>query len=244
MGRIFAAPLFLGAKDDMDLDGFGTYPAGVGTRYAWGGGFQAGVYYNTETCWHFGASLKSPQWMEPFRFNTEDQLGNPREVRFRLNYPLIASIGASYTGFEKWILACDLRYFDYANTTGFGPEGMTPQGALTGLDWNNVFAVAIGAQRQLNDCLFVRVGYCFNENPIDSFASQFNVASPLIIKHSLHTGFSYVFADNWMFSLTYVHCFENEVTGPLHGALGPIPNTSVTSTVSADALSMGLSKRF
>jgi long-chain fatty acid transport protein len=216
----------------------------VGTRYAWGGGFQVGVYYNLNACWHFGASLKSPQWMEPFRFNTEDELGRPRQVEFRLNYPMIISLGTSYTGFDKWILACDVRYFDYANTTGFGSEGMSPTGALTGLDWNNVFSVAVGAQRQIGDCFFVRGGYCFNENPIDSFAAQFNVASPLIIKHTLHMGCSYIFADNWMVSVAYVHGFENDSTGQLHSALGLIPDTSVSSKISADILCMGLSKRF
>jgi len=244
LGRIFASPLFLGDMDDANQDGFPSYPCGVGTRYAWGGGFQVGVYYNADSCWHFGASLKSPQWMEPFRFNTEDELGQPRQVRFRLNYPLIASIGASYTGFEKWILACDVRYFDYANTDGFGSEGMSPTGALTGLDWNNIFSVAVGAQRQIGECFFARMGYCFNENPIDGFAAQFNVASPLIIKHTLHMGCSYVFADNWMFSLAYVHGFENDATGQLHSAAGLIPDTSVTSTISADILSVGVSKRF
>ena len=39
-------------------------PAGRGTRYSWGGGAQLGVYYITENFWHFGASIKSPQWME------------------------------------------------------------------------------------------------------------------------------------------------------------------------------------
>lgn len=31
----------------------------------------------------------------------------------------IASLGAAYIGFEKWVLAADLRHIDYQNTDGF-----------------------------------------------------------------------------------------------------------------------------
>ena len=244
IARLYASPLFLAARDDVNSDGFPTFPTGVGTRYHWGGGFQVGLYYTTDCGWHFGTSVKSPQWMEPFRFRSEDELGRPQTVHFHLNYPLIVSVGASYAGFENWIFACDVRYFDYANTTGFGSSGFGPDGALTGLAWNNIMSVAFGAQRQITDRLSVRGGYSFNENPIDSDAEQFNVASPLIVKHSLHAGLSYVFADNWIAAVTYSHSFENEVTGPLSSALGPIPGTSVTSTASADTIYIGFSKRF
>ena len=121
MARLFATPLFLGPQIAPEI-----WPAGVGTRYAWGGGFQLGAYYTGDSCWNFGASVKSPQWMEPFRYKSEDALGQPLDVTFNMNYPLIASIGASYTGFENWLLACDLRFFDYADTTGFRDVGFNP----------------------------------------------------------------------------------------------------------------------
>ena len=58
---------------------------------------------------------------------TQDSLGRPQLETFRLDYPLIASVGGSYTGFESWILGCDVRYFNYAGTAasagGFAPNG-------------------------------------------------------------------------------------------------------------------------
>ena len=87
--------------------------------------------------------------------------------------------------------------------------------------------------------------YCYNDNPISSEATMFNVASPLITQQTAHCGVSYLFADNWMFSLAYTHAFENSVSGPVQPAGSPpIPGSSVSSTVSADALSVGFSKRF
>ena len=99
-------------------------------------------------------------------------------------------------------------------------------------------------QRQLGQRLFLRLGYCYNDDPITSEASQFNVASPLITQHTIHVGGSYMFADNWLFSVAYVHAFENEVSGPLEQGSVPIAGTSVASKVSADTLTAGFSKRF
>src|SRR5207245_949021 len=56
----------------------GDYPVGTHTRYAWGGGVQAGVYYLLGDAWHIGASVKSPQWFEDFHFNTAGDGGRPR----------------------------------------------------------------------------------------------------------------------------------------------------------------------
>src|SRR5205823_2776319 len=50
-------------------DGF---PPATHTRISWGLGFQAGLYYATDAHWNFGVAYKSPQWLEPFRFNTTD----------------------------------------------------------------------------------------------------------------------------------------------------------------------------
>jgi long-chain fatty acid transport protein len=245
MAKLYASPLFLGPRDNSNHDLYSTWSPGVGTRYTWGGGFQVGMYYTTDNDWHYGLSVKSPQWMEPFRYKSENELGGPRDISFNLNYPTIVSLGASYSGFENWVLACDVRYFDYANTTGFRHVGFGPDFALNGLSWNSVTSVAFGAQRRMSERFYLRGGYCFNENPIDSAAAQYNVASPLIIQHTLHMGASYMFAQNWMATLAYVHGFENSVSGPLHGPTGGnLAGTSVTSKVAADEISLGITKRF
>ncbi len=237
MGKLYATPLFLGPKFNDE------WAAGVGTRYVWGGGCQAGLFCKTDSGWNYGASIKSPQWIEPFRYKSQDNDGNPVTITFDMDYPLIASFGTAYTGFEKWIFACDLRYFDYSNTPGFRHVGFSDDGAAQGLQWNSIMSVSLGAQRQVTDRLTARVGYCFNENPIDSNAAQTNVASPLIIMHTLNTGISYMFEHDWLMSLTYTHCFQNSVTGPLHNASGRTLGT-VTSTTAADTVSMGITKRF
>ncbi len=245
LARVAADPLFLVAPDDADGSGVPRYPSGRGNRYSWGGGFQIGIYYITDNYWHFGASVKSPQWFEEIRFFTEDEIGLPRTEKVKFDYPMIISLGTAYSGFENWVFACDLRYFDYANTDGFGPSGFAPDGSVRGLGWSNIFSVHMGVQYKATECLYLRGGYYYAQNPIHSSDVLFNVASPLITQHVVSVGASYELTQCLVLSLVYLHALENEVRGPfIAPAVGSLPGTSISSQVSADALGLGLTVKY
>lgn len=246
LARLMADPLVFAPPDDADGSLVPRYPAGCATRYSWGGGFQVGAYYTGDNCWQWGLSFKSQQWLEPFRFNTSNELGVPRQEDIHFDYPMIISLGTAYTGFERWLLACDVRYFDYRNTAGFGdPAGFDASGAVTGLGWRSIFSVHTGAQYQATQRLVLRMGYQYNDNPIGSDEAFFNIASPLIVQHIVSTGLSYNLTDQLVFSMAYLHGFENSVSGPLQvPGVGPLAGTSVTSRISADALAAGVTVRY
>ncbi len=244
LARLVASPAFFGTPDDADGDGYFSYPDASGTLYHWGAGFQAGVYYTTDVGWHLGACLKSPQWFETFRFESEDELGRPQQYQADFDYPLIVSVGAAYSGFDKTMLACDLRYFDYAGAAGFGDCGFLASGAAAGLGWRSVMAVSTGIERRLTDRFSVRFGYALNENPIPSCQAGANMTSSLIIKHWLTGGLSWRVTDHWMLSLAYVHGFQNEISGPVLTPSGPVPGTRITETAYLDSLVAGVSVRF
>jgi long-chain fatty acid transport protein len=222
------------------------YPASDGTRYHFGGGFQVGVYYTANEAWHFGVCFKSPQWFERFDANTVDASGVPEVASVRFNYPLILSFGTSYTGIENWLFACDVRYFNYAGAAGFGsPAVFDAGGAVTGLGWRDIVSVHTGAQYCATDRLQLRIGYQYNPSPIGSEQAFFNVASPLIIEHVAGIGCSYYLTSNEILSLAYLHGFQNQLSGPIQApGFGDIPGTSVTSSVSADALSAGVTVQY
>jgi len=199
---------------------------GSGNREHWGGGFQVGAYYTGENNWNFGCSLKSPQWFETFRFFTPSGV-----TKFNLDYPLTVSLGTAYTGFERWVIAADVRYFDYGNAPGFRALG-----------WNSVFAGAIGAQYQASDRWKLRMGYNFNENPIGTNAVALNIADPLIQTHNIATGCSYAFTPNVDINLAYVYLVNNKVTGPL---LPPFaPSDTISNEIAAHSLALGVTVRY
>lgn len=222
----------------------GIYPAGTHTQQTWGAGFQAGVYYKTDTGWHLGASVKSPQWFDTFHFNATDSLGQPQTLKANFNYPLMVTMGAGYTGFERWTLVSDFHFIDYANTNGFSQTGFDSTGAVKGLGWNSVFAVALGAQYQWTDCLSLRAGYTYNTNPIDNSNTMFNAASPMILQNTLYVGGSCKLSCNLLVSVAYAHALENSIQGPMVSPFGPISGTLVRSSVSADTVMFGATVKF
>jgi long-chain fatty acid transport protein len=244
MTYLIADPAFIAAPDGSASPTFPTLGAATHSRFTWGQGFQAGIYYTTCAGWNFGASIKSPQWTEPFRYFTQDQLGRPRTIKFHFDVPMVASVGTSYTGFQGWVLAADFRYVDFHNTEGLRQSGFGPDGAVRGLGWDNVFAMSLGAQYQVTDCLSARLGYTFNTDPIPESKTSFNIASSTIIQHSVSVGFSYSFTPCLSVSLTYIHDFENSISGPVISRLGPIPGSSVKSEVEADGLLVGARLKF
>jgi long-chain fatty acid transport protein len=239
IARLSANPLFFAAPD-----GTGAFPPGYGGRYHYGGGVQLGLYYITDRCWRFGASIKSPLWFEDFRFHTQDAVGAIRTERLDIDLPMIVSLGTSYAGIDRLLWALDVRYFDYKNTNGFRDTGFDPATlAVRGLGWSNTFSISNGLQYQCTDALTVRAGYTFQRNPISSANTFYNVASPLILEHLLSLGGSCQLADNLMFNIVYVHAFNARNTGPIYGLPGGLTGT-VTSEISADALGAGFTLKY
>jgi long-chain fatty acid transport protein len=240
-----ADPLLLVAPNDANGNGFATFPDGTHSHLQWGAGFQVGVYYSLTDDWHLGASFKSPQWFETFRFNSADELGRPLSERVRFDLPLITSVGVSYTGLERWVLAADVRYIDYHNTKGFDTSGFAADGAVRGLGWDSQVVVAVGAQYALTDRVALRIGYSYNNNPETSDVAFFNIAAPTIVQHTLYAGASWSLTETLVLALAYVHAFEGEVDGPfILPVAGAIPGTNVQSRTSADAFVMGLTVKY
>lgn len=241
LANVSASPFFLAPPNDANGDGFASYGPGDGTRTAFGGGFQVGAYYITDAQFRFGASYKSPQWLEPIRMNSQNEIGGPTFFTYNFDMPSITTLGVAYSGFERWLFATDFRYFDYANADGFRQSGFDPDGSVAGLGWDSVFSVSQGVQYEITDRLTLRTGYTFNQNPISDEQAFFNVASTLIIQHWYSLGATYRWSDRVSSTIAYTHGFENSVTGPFyHPTFGALAGTSVTERVSADILSAGV----
>ena len=232
------------SPDNASGNGFATYPAATHTRYGWGFGIEGGAYYNFDNGLKLGASVKSPRWFEKFSYQSVDQLGNPRSTSLSVNLPLIASAGVAYSGFPRWLLGVDTHYLDYTNTAGFRASGFDATGAAQGVGWRSIWAVACGAQYRLSDSISLRLGYSFNQNPIDSNRTLFNVASPLVLQNTLTAGASYQVTESFSLSLAYLHFFQNASTGSIITPTGIIPGSSVTNVLSADSIVLGGTVRF
>lgn len=201
---------------------------GTGNRYSFGGGFQAGLYYDTLAGWRFGVSYKSQNWVEDVRFKTL----NGGVQKLDLDYPAILSFGACWYGWEKWVLAFDMRYF-FFESAGYDIMG-----------WKDVFSFNFGIQRELSDRLSLRVGYSVNENQLDSSFSRGSLVVPLLPRHALFTGMSFKIDEHMTLNLTYGHIFKGTVTGCYMGKGYEQLGGYVTNTAEADEVVAGVSFNF
>jgi long-chain fatty acid transport protein len=214
----------------------GSFAPGVASEYEWGGGLQCGVYYILNDSWRFGSSFKSTQWISDFQFNTTDGAGAPRIVTADIDLPMIVSVGTSYSGLENWLFALDARYFDYAGTAGLGDRAtIDGAGALGGLDWSSVVAVALGAQRKFGDMFALRGGYTYNQSPIKDSEGLVNLATPLFYEHMLSTGFSITPNRSLSFNAAYSHMFDNTLSSDI------VPGITFSNSMHANFLTAGIS---
>jgi long-chain fatty acid transport protein len=243
LANLSAAPALFGVPDAT-----GNYPPATNGELHAGGGAQAGLYFTSDWDLNVGLSIKSPQLFQTFKYQTVNAKGQATLTQVQLDYPGIASLGLSYTGLERWILASDFRYIDYRNATGFDGIGFVQAGNLTGalhgLGWNDVFALALGAQYEVSSSFHVRGGYTYNTDPIPSSRTTFNVASPLIVEHTVYLGLSWDFSETFGVSVAYAHAFDNSISGPIVTFKGAIPGSMVQSTTSADSFLIGATIKF
>ncbi len=235
IGRLEINPLFAAAPVN------GQYPTSAGSRFAFGGGAQFGVYYAPNAHWRFGASYKSEQWIEDFRFQFQDASGAPSVTTADFEYPSIVSIGTSYTGIPGVVWALDARYFDYEHARGFGTGGFSPRGELLGTGWRSVYSFATGVQTQLNHRVKLRFGHVYNTNPIASDNLLINSVAPLITEHISSVGASVGLTKNLTANLAYLHAWENQISGPF---IPQVPGSTITLNTRADLLTGSLTLKW
>lgn len=244
IGDITASPFVFSAPNDADGSGVPRYANGVGTRNHFGGGLQAGVFYEGDQGVNLGFTFKSPQWMEDFSYHTTDELGSPRTVSSKLDLPMVLSFGAAWTGWENWLIATDIRYHDFSQADGFDGSGYGPDFSVAGLGWDSVVTVATGIQYEASDDVSLRMGYTYNQNPIPDQQAFFNIGTPLSYEHEIHAGASLRVSERTFVHFAYTYYFESSVSGPIVTPAGAIPGSNVSNSMSAHIADVGITVQY
>lgn len=229
------SPAFFGGPNDANGDGLSSFPDGSGTRPYWGGGFRVGAVCHLTQDLDFGFAYNSRTWFETWKFYAKDEVGVPQTLTLDANLPATFSWGLAYSGLERWLLATDLRYLDYEDADLFGQSI-----ADSGLNWSSVFAAAFGARYQWSDRLALMGGYIYNDNPVPTVGTLFNVQAPAVMQHSLSVGASADLTESIILSMAYVHAFRNTVSGEPLQAVG----AGLTLGAEADSVVVGINIRF
>jgi long-chain fatty acid transport protein len=233
-GTVQFNPAFF-APGPPDQFGIPTFPSATNDRPFWGGGFELGLMYEVNDAWNIGFSYKSPIWQEKWSYNSYNPDLSPRRIGIQADIPAIYSWGVAYKGIDRLLVDVDLRYFDYRNAALWGDSIQSG-----GLNWNSIFAVAVGGQYQFTDRLTLRGGYLFNQNPITQYQTIFNIQAPGFIQHTLSLGASYRLTDDIQFTAGWVHGFRNAIEGPI----AQIPGTNARMDAQTDSILAGLTIQY
>jgi long-chain fatty acid transport protein len=197
------------------IGGVGQFPTGTHSRPFWGGGVRAGLVYSVTDNLDIGFGYTSPQWLEKMKFYARTATGVPETLTLTATLPAIYSWGIAYRPTDRLLLELDLRYLDYKSTDLFGTRIVDG-----GLGWRSVFAAALGGRYQVTDRLALSAGYVYNQNPIQTEGTLFNIQLPAITEHTITLGGTMNLTDAMALSLGYAYGFRNSISGPVKEAAG------------------------
>ena len=204
----------------------GLFPPATQARPYWGLGFQGGVFYRPNDKMSVGASYKTKQWFETFEYNSKTANGTARKLSFELEFPAILSLGVGYYGVENTTIAFDLRHFSYGNTKGFGGDR---------LQWQSIWAFAVGAERTLNESWKISGGFSHNGNPIPNTATLANIQLPAINKTAIAIGTSFALTEKVDLVGSLYYAFPHTNTGTIL----EFPGTAVELKQELTTISLG-----
>jgi long-chain fatty acid transport protein len=208
---------------------------------AFGFGASAGLHYQINDAFAFGASYTSEQDFEEFEFNSaranpaRPDFGAARTIKFQINSPAIAAVGFGITPSDRLSIALDAKMISYDDTEGFGGSGTDASGNAIGLGWEDIYVYALGVQFQATRSLTLRAGYNQSENPIPPQANFFNVTSPAIFEDHVTLGLGLQINEVMQANLGVYRAFENRSTGNFVSPFGPVPGTQVTNEMTMDS---------
>ena len=83
-----------------------------------------------------------------------------------------------------------------------------------GFGWNDIDVWKLGVEYKYSNAMTLRAGYNHGDNPIESADVMFNALAPGVITDHVTMGFTYTLASGNELTMSYMHGFSNDVTGP------------------------------
>jgi long-chain fatty acid transport protein len=151
---------------------------------AFGLGAKVGALWDIDERFSVGGSFQSPVWFQEFKKYRDLLIGS-------LDTPWQAQVGGVWRALPTTDLTLDLRYIGYSHVKVIG---RTPEAG--GFGWDDVKAVAVGAQHRIGEKWTTRAGFSVSTSPIPKenlFANAFTAA---VVQKAVTGGLSYEISDN------------------------------------------------
>ncbi len=101
--------------------------------------------------------------------------------------------------------------------------GCLGMAAGAGFGWQDIDVWKLGMEYKYSQKMTLRAGWNHGDNPISSRDVEFNILAPGVIEDHLTLGFTYTTASGNELTMSYMHGFANDVTGPSYFFSAPAP---------------------
>jgi long-chain fatty acid transport protein len=199
--------------------------------YAFGAGFGVGVYRRWER-WSFGAAVESRQWSQVF--------DKYRDITpYPVDLPTTAQTGAAYRITPRLEIEFDYRFINWSNTRFFHEPS-----SRNGLGWHDQHGVMGGIEWQANPRWTFRAGYSHMTPAMDNEHVFGSALVPLVVTDHAAVGVTHALTDHSELHLAFAHWFQGEQTESGRGDFYSHAGKGTRSTLAADWISLGYSRKF
>ena len=215
----------LSAFEDLGFGATAGNLSNMGTDTSWGGGIRLGWKGKfMEDKLDIGVNYSSRTYMQEF-----DDYKNLFAEQGDFDIPSNYAIGFAYDATPEITAYLDIQRINFSevasvgnlgpNITGdFFPCGGMYCGALgldqgLGFGWNDQTIVKLGVSWAYSNKITLMAGYNHADNQIREDQVLFNILAPAIVEDHLTIGATYQINPNMELTVSYVHGFENTMTG-------------------------------
>jgi long-chain fatty acid transport protein len=129
------------------------------------------------------------------------------------------NLGVAFKAMPNLTVALDYQRINYSGVKSIGNPSAGlggPLGAANGpgFGWKDINVWKLGAAYKMDDKITLRAGYNHTDNPIQSIDVMFNILAPGVVQDHLTLGMSYAVSKTSDLTVSYMHAFENSVSGP------------------------------
>ncbi|HRH80629.1 MAG TPA: outer membrane protein transport protein [Thiobacillaceae bacterium] len=160
--------------------------------------------------------------------------------------PANYSLGISIKATPKVTVALDYQRIEYSDVNSVANPS-TNAAALganagRGFGWSDMDIWKLGIEYVHNKQWTFRGGYSHADQPISARDVTFNILAPAVIEDHVTLGFTYTLASGNELTVSYMHAFENSVTGSsLFTALGAGASGNETIKMHQDSIGIAYS---
>ena len=230
----------------------------MGTDTSWGGGIRLGWKGKfIEDKLHIGVNYSSRTYMDEFN-KYKNLFAEQGDFDIPSNY----AIGFAYEVNPEITTYIDIQRINFSEVASVGNSG--PQitgtffgcgdincGALgldqgLGFGWKDQTVIKLGMEYAYSSKITIRAGFNHGDAQIPEDQVLFSMIAPATIEDHLTLGASYQWDEDIEVSMSYVHAFENTITGPTAfqppGAdpANPVDNASIAMEQNSIGITLGI----